>query len=252
MGKKISELTEINSAPSDAYTVIEHGGQNYKVKPSGFGGAGNGGSNIVAMIYAIGIKSPSMTTNDVHPSFSFSSDLENYPHIGYARLPTAGRKDDLSVFQNKTNNWIILQAMPNSTEISASSIGGSGFGYYRVNPNELDDINLNSVNRPTSLGNARPTSYVSGGTHATFKVGSNPSPLTYCLVEPDAAFGVLVFSHGQVGASASLRNDYIVISSIAGKTGDQLKSAHDASGLAAIWSSAGMPSTTEVVICDKY
>ncbi len=198
------------------------------------------------MIYAIGIK-VSSSTNDVHPSFSFSSDLENYPHIGYARFPTAGRKDDLSVFQNKTNNWIILQAMPNSTEISASS-SGIGFGYYRVNPNELDDINLNSVNRPTSLGNARPTSYVSGGTHATFKVGSNPSPLTYCLVEPDAAFGVLT----KVGASASLRNDYIVISSIAGKTGDQLKSAYDASGLAAIWSSAGMPSTTEVVICDKY
>ena len=42
MGKKISELTEINSAPSDAYTVIEHGGQNYKVKPSGFSGGGGG------------------------------------------------------------------------------------------------------------------------------------------------------------------------------------------------------------------
>lgn len=43
MGKKISELTEINSAPSDAYTVIEHGGQNYKVKPSGLSGGGSGG-----------------------------------------------------------------------------------------------------------------------------------------------------------------------------------------------------------------
>ncbi len=41
MGKKISELTEINSAPSDAYTVIEHGGQNYKIKPSVFSGGGN-------------------------------------------------------------------------------------------------------------------------------------------------------------------------------------------------------------------
>mgnify|MGYP003305045179 CR=1 FL=1 len=42
MGKKISELTEISSAPSNAYTVIEHGGQNYKVKPSGFSGGGGG------------------------------------------------------------------------------------------------------------------------------------------------------------------------------------------------------------------
>lgn len=197
------------------------------------GASGGGSGNIVANLKGKGYGSK---------IFGTSSDPVNFPHIGQAATSSGGSltPKNFIVFQNKTDSWAILGFDPAGAGLySTGSQGVSYTTYWKVNANDLSPTY--GANSPVSLGAAFGASQSSG----------NEMIYHYCLIEPQAAFGMPVFM-GQYNTSHYEESSANILASLGSYDGDALKAQYDASNLSSVWSELNMNSGNTLYICDTY
>lgn len=198
------------------------------------GGSGGGSGNIVASLKGK-ITFPGFSGS--MKAFATSSDPVNFPFIGKASKSSPS--GNFIVFQNKTDSWAILGFDPAFGQNYASSALTE---YWKVNANDLSAGY--GANSPVSLGQAFGAGQYSG----------NEMIYNYCLIEPQAAFGMPVYmpNSGSGSGINYYENGANILASLGSYDGNALKAQYDASNLSSVWSELNMNSGNTLYICDTY
>ena len=221
----------IGTGGTNIYQRLSSGG--------GSGGSGGSGSGTIAATMWANCLSVGTGIGGVSSQTQGCSDPVNFPFIGESAI-TGYYQYYFMTFKNNTSSYAILTM---DLQMMAASTGGSGAGgelgtpsFYKVSVNSINSTY--GGNEPQNLGVAQ-DSY-------------DTSKLYFCLVEPQAAFGLLYQSDSNSKGSqpAPYRSEASILSNIGGYTGDQLFASH--SDLTNIWTEIGVPTNSQVYIADVY
>ena len=211
---------------------IGTGGTNIYQRLSSGGGSGGSGSGTIAATMWANCLSVGTGIGGVSSQTQGCSDPVNFPFIGESAI-TGYYQYDFMTFKNNTSSYAILtmdlQMMAGGGELGTPS-------FYKVSVNSINSTY--GGNEPQNLGVAQNI--------------SDTSKLYFCLVEPQAAFGLLYQSDSNAKGSqpAPYRSEASILSNIGGYTGDQLFASH--SDLTNIWTEIGVPTNSQVYIADVY
>jgi hypothetical protein len=205
---------------------IGTGGTNiYQRLSSGGGSGGSGSGNIVATMRA---KGPATTGLGASTAYTqICSDPKNFPFMGRSNI-SSYYSYSFATFKNNTSSYAILQMTMSSAWVPPA--------YYKVS---INSINASyGGNEPQRLGSAYDS--------------SNADRLYFCLVEPQAGFGLMLSSDSNAKGNqySGKYSEASILSNIGGYTGDQLFASH--SDLTNIWTDIGAPTNSQIYIADVY
>jgi hypothetical protein len=111
-------------------------------------------------------------------------------------------------------------------------------------PSDYYKVSLNSIN--SSYGGNQPQLLGSAVDN------SNIDRLYFCLVEPQAGFGLMITSDSNAKGNqySSIYSEASILSDLGGYTADELFTNH--ADLTNIWTDIGAPTNSQIYIADVY